>query len=107
MAIQTHGCKLNQADSDQLARRFVESGYRVVDAGEPADVFVLNTCTVTLTADSKARQALRKAHRANPGALIVATGCYAQRSRDELAQVDGVSFVSGQHRQGKAAGHGD
>ena len=95
VAIQTHGCKLNQADSDQLARRFVESGYRVVDAGEPADVFVLNTCTVTLTADSKARQALRRAHRANPGALIVATGCYAQRSRDELAQVDGVSFVVG------------
>ena len=95
MAIHTHGCKLNQADSDQLARRFVESGYRVVDAGETADVFVLNTCTVTLTADSKARQALRKAHRANPHALIVATGCYAQRDRDQLAQVDGVSLVVG------------
>ena len=95
VAIQTHGCKLNQADSDQLARKFVESGYRVVDAGEPADVFVLNTCTVTLTADSKARQALRKAHRANPGALIVATGCYAQRNEEELAQIDGVSIVAG------------
>ena len=95
VVIQTHGCKLNQADSDQLARRFAESGYQVVDAGEPADVFVLNTCTVTLTADSKARQALRKAHRANPGALIVATGCYAQRNEEELAQVSGVSLVVG------------
>ena len=95
VSIQTHGCKLNQADSDQLARRFAESGYMVVDAGDPADVFVLNTCTVTLTADSKARQALRKAHRANPTALIVATGCYAQRHREELAQVDGVSVVVG------------
>ena len=95
VAIQTHGCKLNQADSDQLARRFAEAGYRVVDIGSPADVFVLNTCTVTRTADSKARQALRKAHRSNPGALIVATGCYAQRDREELSRVEGVGLVAG------------
>ena len=95
VAIQTHGCKLNQADSDQLARRFVEAGYRVVAPGAPADVYVLNTCTVTGAADSKARQALRKAHRSNPGALIVATGCYAQRDPDELALVEGVGLVAG------------
>ncbi len=95
VAVQTHGCKLNQADSDQLARRFVEAGYRVVGPGAPADVYVLNTCTVTSTADSKARQALRKAHRSNPGALIVATGCYAQRNADELALVEGVGLVVG------------
>ncbi len=95
VAIRTQGCKLNQADSDMLARRFAAAGYRLVQSSAKADVFVLNTCTVTATADSKARQALRAAARANPHALIVATGCYAQRSRDELSQVEGVSLVVG------------
>ena len=95
VAIRTQGCKLNQADSDMLARRFALAGYRLVQSPAKADVFVLNTCTVTSTADSKARQALRAAARANPHALIVATGCYAQRSRDELSQVEGVSLVVG------------
>ena len=95
VAIRTQGCKLNQADSDMLARRFAAAGYRLVQSPAKADVFVLNTCTVTATADSKARQALRAAARANPHALIVATGCYAQRSRDELSQVEGVSLVIG------------
>ena len=95
VAIRTQGCKLNQADSDTLARRFIAAGYRLVQSPAKADVFVLNSCTVTATADSKARQALRAASRANPDALMVATGCYAERSRDELAQVDGVSLVMG------------
>jgi threonylcarbamoyladenosine tRNA methylthiotransferase MtaB len=95
VAIRTQGCKLNQADSDMLARRFAAAGYRLVQSPAKADIFVLNTCTVTSTADSKARQALRAAARANPHALIVATGCYAQRSRDELSQVEGVSLVVG------------
>ena len=95
VAIRTQGCKLNQADSDMLARRFAAAGYRLVQSPAEADVFVLNSCTVTATADAKARQALRAASRANPNALIVATGCYAQRSRDELAQVEGVSLVIG------------
>ena len=95
VAIKTQGCKLNQADSDLLARRFAEEGYRLVKSVTKADVFVLNTCTVTANADAKARQALRAAHRANPQAIIVATGCYAQRSSDALARVDGVSLVAG------------
>ena len=93
VAIHTHGCKLNQADSAALARQFVAAGYAVVDSPRDADVFVLNTCTVTANADAKARQALRAAHRANPQALIVATGCYPQRNRDELSQLDAVSLV--------------
>ena len=95
VAIRTQGCKLNQADSDTLARRFIAAGYRLVQSPAKADVFVLNSCTVTATADSKARQALRAASRANSDALIVATGCYAERSKDELAQVEGVSLVMG------------
>jgi threonylcarbamoyladenosine tRNA methylthiotransferase MtaB len=93
VAIHTHGCKLNQADSNALARRFIDAGYRLVDSVAEADVFVLNTCTVTATADAKARQALRTARRINPQALIVATGCYPQRAVEELTRVEAVSLV--------------
>ena len=95
VAIHTLGCKLNQADSDALARRFVAAGYRMADSEDGADIVVLNTCTVTATADSKARQILRSSHRANPNALIVATGCYAQRAAEELTRVEGVDLVLG------------
>lgn len=95
VSIQTHGCKLNQADSEALARRFVEAGYNVVGPSDRADVYVLNTCTVTHTADSKARQSLRWAHRLNPSSLVVATGCYAQRAPEDVARVDGVGLVVG------------
>ena len=91
--IRTHGCKLNQADSDAIARQFIAVGYRLVNSVSQADVFVLNTCTVTANADAKARQALRAARRANPAAIIVATGCYPQRAAQELQQLDAVSLV--------------
>ena len=94
-AIHTHGCKLNQADSEALARSFAEAGYRIVEWADGADVLVLNTCTITATADAKARQALRGARRANSKAIVVATGCYAQRAAEQLAKVEGVSLVVG------------
>ena len=93
--LETHGCKLNQADSQALARRFTEAGYRMVDAPAQADVCVVNTCTVTHVADRKARRALSASRCANPGALLVATGCYAQRAPQRLAQVEGVGLVLG------------
>ena len=95
VAIETHGCKLNQADSEALARRFVQAGYQVVDPDEPADVYIVNTCTVTHQADRKARQALRAGHRLNPQATVVATGCYAQRSPHQLSSLSGVDLVIG------------
>ena len=95
VAVETHGCKLNQADSETLARRFQEAGYRLVSVHQSADVYVVNTCTVTHVADSKARQALRSAHRRNPDATVVATGCYAQRDPEVLAAVQGVDLVLG------------
>ena len=99
VAIHTHGCKLNQADSNVLARRFGEAGYRLVDSVAEADVYVLNTCTVTATADAKARRALRAARRANPHAFIVATGCYPQRAAAELTRLEAVSLVVGNSRK--------
>ena len=95
VAIHTHGCKLNQADSQALARRFREAGYRVVGPSADADVVVLNSCTVTAAADAKARQYLRAARRRNPGAVVVATGCYAQRAAADLDALPEVSLVIG------------
>ena len=95
VVIHTHGCKLNQADSSVLARQFRQAGYRVVEDVREADIYVLNTCTVTATADAKARQSLRAAGRANPHAVVVAAGCYPQRAADELAGISTVSLVVG------------
>ena len=82
--IETHGCKLNTADSQRMAREFVSAGYELTGADSGADVFVLNSCTVTHVADRKARQSLSVARRRFPGAVIVASGCYAQRAAHEI-----------------------
>jgi len=95
VVIHTHGCKLNQADSSVLARQFRQAGYILVNDVRDADIFVLNTCTVTSTADSKARRALRAASRANPDAVVVAAGCYPQRAAEELDRMAAVSLVVG------------
>jgi threonylcarbamoyladenosine tRNA methylthiotransferase MtaB len=95
VALQTLGCKLNQAETESLARKFVEAGYQVVTPDGAADIYVLNTCTVTHVADRKCRNLLRLAHRRNPDALIVAAGCYAERAAGELGGVEGVGLVVG------------
>ena len=95
VAIETHGCKLNQADSGTLVAQFTQAGYRVVPTSEPADVYVVNSCTVTHVADRKARRALRAARRRSPGGMIVATGCYAERSHESLAAMGEVDLVVG------------
>ena len=94
-AIETQGCKLNQADTLVLAREFAEAGLRQVGTNEPADVYVVNSCTVTHVADRKARQSLRAARRRNPGSTIVATGCYAERTPEQLSAMDEVDLVFG------------
>ncbi len=93
IALDTVGCKLNQAETQLFARQFAEAGYRLVPADDGADVYILNTCTVTHVADSKCRRLLNQARRRNPGALVVAVGCYAERARGDLARLDGVDLV--------------
>ena len=95
VAIENHGCKLNQADAQELSRQFASAGFRLASWNGPADVYVLNTCTVTHVADAKARQAVRAAHRRNPEALVVVTGCYAERAPGEAASIDGAQLVVG------------
>jgi threonylcarbamoyladenosine tRNA methylthiotransferase MtaB len=85
VAFYTLGCKLNQAETESLANRFSKAGFQLVTPGDGADIYIANTCTVTHIADRKSRHWLRLARRRNPQALIIATGCYAQRSRQELA----------------------
>jgi threonylcarbamoyladenosine tRNA methylthiotransferase MtaB len=87
VALYTLGCKLNQAETESLAGQFSKSGFELVSPNDVADIYIANTCTVTHIADRKSRHWLRLARRRNPRALIVATGCYAQRSRQELTQL--------------------
>jgi threonylcarbamoyladenosine tRNA methylthiotransferase MtaB len=94
IALETLGCKLNQAETESLARQFVKAGYELVEHPKEADVYILNTCTVTRTADAKARHLLRVAHRQNPNVFIIATGCYAQRADAELKNIEGVNCVT-------------
>ncbi len=95
VAITHLGCKLNQAEVESLARQFFLAGYTIVDAGQPADVFILNSCTVTSLADRKSRQLLRRARRLNPSAQVIATGCYAQRAPEDLRRMPEVTMVAG------------
>ena len=91
--IETHGCKLNAADSQKLAQEFVAAGYSVAHDGDAPDVFVLNSCTVTHVADRKARQAAASARRRFPSALTVVTGCYAERAEDAVAALACVDMA--------------
>jgi len=87
VAFYTLGCKLNQAETESLANRFSKAGFQLVTPGDRADIYIANTCTVTHIADRKSRHWLRLARRRSPQAIIIATGCYAQRNRQELAQL--------------------
>ena len=93
VALESLGCKLNQAEMEALADRLVSRGHVLTDSAEEADVYVLNTCSVTHIADRKSRQALRAARRANPQARVIATGCYARRAPGELGRLGVVDAI--------------
>jgi threonylcarbamoyladenosine tRNA methylthiotransferase MtaB len=95
VALDSLGCKLNQAETELFARQLAGAGYTLVSSVDEADIYILNTCTVTHIADRKSRHLLRLAHRQNPDARLVAIGCYVERSPQELSQIDGVDLVLG------------
>ncbi len=101
VAFATLGCKVNQYDTDALAGLFKKAGYNIVDFEEPADVYVVNTCTVTNEGDRKSRQLARRAARRNPSAVVVVTGCYAQTSPEEVQAIPEVDLVVGTHQRGQ------
>lgn len=95
VALHTLGCKLNFAETATIARQFTDRGYDVVDFGSPADVVVLNTCTVTEKADRECRQLVRRALRRSPGAYVIVTGCFAQLQPQQIGSISGVDLVAG------------
>lgn len=103
VALRAIGCKVNQAEVGETADALQALGWAVVPFTEAADAYLVHTCTVTSTAAQKCRQALRGAVRRNPGALVVASGCYVQVSPGELLAIDGVGLVVGTDRTSELA----
>ena len=101
VAFHTLGCKVNQYDTEAIATQFIEAGYEIVDFDQPADVFVINTCTVTNMSDRKSRQMIRRASRNNPQAKIVVVGCFAQTAPEEVQAIPGVNLVVGTNDRGQ------
>ncbi len=104
--VENFGCRATQADGAAIEHQLATQGLARSSAIESAEIVVLNTCTVTSSADQDARAAIRRIHRANPSAKILVTGCYAQRAPEDLAAIEGVSLVVGnshKHRLGELA----
>jgi len=95
IATLTLGCKVNSYDTQAMLELFINKGYDVEDFSNFADVYLINTCTVTNLGDKKSRQMIRRAKKQNPNAIIVAAGCYAQVSPDEVSKVEGINLIIG------------
>ena len=95
VALHTLGCKLNYSETSSISRMFERAGYGVISFGESADIYVINTCSVTEFADKKCRQLVRKSLKNNPEAKVVVIGCYAQLKPKEISEIPGVDLVLG------------
>ena len=101
VAFYTLGCKVNQYETVAMSELFQKNGYIVFDFETPADIYVINTCTVTGMSDRKSRQIIRRAKKLNENAYIIVTGCYAQVAPDDVAKIDGVNLVLGAKERNK------
>lgn len=101
VSIFTLGCKVNQYETQAMRELFEKRGYNVIFDGEIADIYIINTCTVTNIGDKKSRQFIRRANRNNPDAIIAAVGCYAQMSPQEVLSIDGVNIIIGTNDRNK------
>ena len=99
VSFYTLGCRLNQAETALIAERFRVHGYRVVEHGDPANVAVIHTCSVTEHADARCRQEIRKIRRKNPDAVVCAVGCYAQAEPEAVAAIEAVDLIVGNDRK--------
>ena len=95
VAFYTLGCKVNQYETNGMIQAFLEKGYEIVDFSEKADIYVINTCTVTSISDKKSRQMIRRTKQLNPDALVVAVGCYAQVAKDKLEEIKDIDLILG------------
>jgi len=95
VAVTTLGCKVNQCESAGISAAMVARGMTLVPFEAEADCYIINTCTVTGKTDSQSRQLIRRAIRGNPAAMVLVTGCYAQRAPEEIVRIPGVRIVAG------------
>ena len=97
MRIATHtlGCKLNFAETSHLQRSFEQAGFNIVGFHEKADIYVVNSCTVTSVAEKKCRNAIHQAVAQNPDAIVAVIGCFAQNEAERIAQIPGVDSILG------------
>ena len=95
LATYTLGCKVNAYDTEAVAEMFTECGYQIVDFDSSADVYIINTCTVTNLSDKKSRQIIRRCKKHNPSGIVVVMGCYAQIAEEEVKKIEGVNIVIG------------
>ena len=107
VAFHTLGCKLNYSETSSISRLFEKAGYGVIPFQDSADVYVINTCSVTEFADRKCRQFVRRALRSNPDAFVVVIGCYAQLKPQEIAEIQGVDLVLGAKEKFQIVEHVD
>jgi len=103
VAFHTLGCRVNQYETEAIKKRFAERGFEVVGEEDPADVYVVNTCTVTGMADRKSRQYIRRMRRQSPHAVICATGCYVQAEPEQVAAIEDDLALRGTFQQVQAA----
>ncbi len=101
VAFTTLGCKVNTYESAALEAMFQDAGFSVVDAKDVADVYIINTCTVTNAADAKSRKAIRRAVRQNPEAVVGVIGCYSQLESEAVAAIEGVDIIMGTSERGR------
>ncbi len=101
VSFQTLGCKLNFSETSTIGKHFLQKGFSIVDVKEKADIYVINTCTVTENAEKDCRQFVRRVQRQNPNAYIIVTGCYAQLRPEEIAAIGGVDAVLGSNEKFK------
>lgn len=95
VAFFTLGCKVNQYETNAMIEKFITRGYKLVDFEDVADIYVINTCTVTNMSDRKSRQIIRRVKQINPSATLVVTGCYAQVAKDELQAIKEIDLIIG------------
>ena len=105
VAFITLGCKVNQYETNAMIQQFIEKGYEVVDHTKKADIYIVNTCTVTNMSDRKSRQMLRRVKELNKDAIVVACGCYAQVAKEELEKIEEINLVLGNNEKKDIVNH--
>ena len=101
VAFYTLGCKVNQYETNAMIEKFLNNKYKLVDFEDAADIYVINTCTVTNMSDRKSRQIIRRVKQLNPKSVLVVTGCYAQVASEELKKIDEIDLIVGNTEKAK------